>query len=72
MSFSKPQPFFNPAPAKYRPNVPAYDKDEHWSVTIGRRPVSKKYGKGYPPNDLAIDYDNRLDNWDDPETQETT
>jgi hypothetical protein len=68
MSFSKP--FFNTAPTKYRPNVPKYDKAEHWSKTVDRRPVGQKYGKGYPPNSVQVDYDNRIDNVDDPEGEQ--
>lgn len=68
MSFSKPQYFSTTAPAHYRPNVPEYDTTEHWSKTLERRPVGRKYGKGYAPSSIEVDFDNRTDNYDREET----
>jgi hypothetical protein len=67
MSFSSPQYFSNAARVKYRPDYPGYDKAEHWSKTLERRPVGKKYGKGNTPSMIEVDFNTHIDMFDDNE-----
>lgn len=70
MSFSTNKPFFGTKQGRTRPNVPTTDPAEHWSVLIARRPDLQKYGKGWQGGSIEVDFDNRLDNWDDPEGEQ--
>lgn len=69
MSLSNGPLFSSTTRAKRQVNLPTYDKDEHWSKTVDRRPVGRKYGKGYGPKMFMEDKDTRIDNWDDPEEE---
>lgn len=64
MSLSNGPLFTSTTRSKPKPNLPTYDKDEHWSKTLERRPVGKKYGKGYGPKMFMEDKDNHIDNFD--------
>lgn len=67
MSRSSGPLFSSTTRVKRQVNLPTYDKGEHWSETLDRRPVGKKYGKKYDGPMFAEDRDTYIDNFDNEE-----